>query len=71
MEPFKARLRAFVATGPKTVKQVGQHMKAELGFEPALSDARLNKPGGVKQFVQLFSEFKVTGGVGQSSVALA
>ena len=71
MEPFKARLRAFVQGGGKTVNQVGQHMKAELGFEQALSDARLNKPGGIKQFAQLFPEFKVSGGMGQSTVTLA
>ena len=71
MEPFKARLRAFVQGGGKTVKQVGQHMKAELGFEQALSDARLNKPGGIKQFAQLFPEFKVSGGMGQNIVSIA
>ena len=71
LQPFVARLKAFVQGGPKTLKQVGEHMKAQAAFNTALSAARLNKPGGVKQFAQLFSDFKVTGGVGQSTVALA
>ena len=70
LQPFVARLRAFVQGGPKTVKQVGEHMKALAGFNQVLSDTRLNKPGGIKQAATLMG-LKVSGGVGQSTVALA
>jgi len=69
LQPFAARLRAFVQGGSKTVKQVGEHMKALAGFNQALSDTRLNKPGGVKQAAALMG-LKVSGGVGQSRVSI-
>ena len=66
MAPFEARLKAFVGDGRKTVKDIGVHMKAGVGFENALSQARMNKPGGIKEFVKMFEEFKVTEGMGQA-----
>ena len=68
MVPFEARLKNFVGDGSKTVKQIGVHMKAGVGFENALSKARMNKPGGIKAFVKMFSDFKVTEGMGQAVV---
>ena len=68
MAPFEARLKAFIGEGRKTVKQIGEHMKAGVGFENALSKARMNKPGGIKAFVKMFSDFKVTEGMGQAMV---
>ena len=51
-----------------TVRQIGEHMKAGVGFENALSKARMNKPGGIKAFIKMFSDFKVTEGMGQAMV---
>ena len=68
MAPFEARLKAFIGEGRKTVKQIGEHMKAGVGFENALSKARMNKPGGIKEFVKMFSDFKVAEGMGQAMV---
>jgi hypothetical protein len=68
MAPFEARLKAFVGEGKKTVKQIGEHMKASAGFTNALSQARLNKPGGIKEFVKMFEDFKVSEGLGQATV---
>ena len=69
LQPFAARLRAFVQGGSKTVKQVGEYLKALNGFNQVLSDTRLNKPGGVKQAAALMG-LKVSGGVGQSRVSI-
>ena len=68
MAPFEARLKAFVGDGRKTVKDIGVHMKAGVGFENALSQARMNKPGGIKEFVKMFADLNVTEGLGQAVV---
>ena len=69
MAPFEARLRAFVGEGSKTVRDIGIHMKAGPGFTNALSQARMDGPGGIKAFVKMFPDvFKVTEGMGQAVV---
>ncbi|MEC7266540.1 MAG: hypothetical protein VXV74_03845, partial [Pseudomonadota bacterium] len=70
MAPFQARLKAYLADGPKTLKNVGIHMKLVPGFEAALTKARLNRPGGIKAFVQMFPDLRVKGGRGQNTVEL-
>ena len=62
------RLKALDDEGSKTVKQIGEHMKAGVGFENSLNKARMKKPGGIKAFVKMFSDFKVTEGMGQAVV---
>ena len=70
MAPFEARLKAYVADGPKTLKNVGTHMKGVPGFEAALTKARLNRPGGIKAFVMMWPDLRVKGGRGQNTVEL-
>lgn len=67
MAPFEARLKNFIGNGRKTVKQIGEHMKEQTAFTNALSQARMNKPGGIKEFVKMF-DFKVSEGLGQATV---
>ncbi len=70
MQPFKASLRGFLGDGTKTLTQAGRHLKAQPGFEDALARARLNRPGGVKQAIQMLGDFTVQGARGQNTVAL-
>ena len=68
LAPFENRLKTFIGDGRKTVRDIGIHMKAGVGFENALSQARMNTPGGIKEFVKMFPDFKVTEGMGQAVV---
>ena len=56
--------------GKKSVKQIGEHMKGQVAFVNALSQARMNKPGGIKEFVKMFGEeFHVSEGLGMATVS--
>ena len=67
MAPFETRLKNFVGEGSKSVKQIGEHMKEQGAFTNALSQARMNKLGGIKEFIKMFY-FKVSEGLGQATV---
>ena len=66
MEPFRQSLKDFVSGGLNTLTEVGRHLELKPGFEEALTTARLNKPGGIKQMSNLLGEFIISGGGGKT-----
>jgi hypothetical protein len=68
VQPFEARIKGFLGGETKTLTQVSKHMKTIEGWQEALAQLRLNRPGGFAKAAQSLDAFTFSGSNQQSSM---
>lgn len=70
LQPFEARLKAFLGNGSRTLTETSVYLKSLDGWEQALTKRRLNRHGGTAAALRLMSGFKIEGPAYNSKVSV-
>ena len=71
LQQFVQPLKQFLQGETKSLTAASTQMKSVPGFTQKLTELRLNRPGGFKEFVKLFGDFEIQGpasGPGQNTI---